>query len=78
MRRLGLCLLALALGFPAASQEFNLSDARIPIAELHGLARFHTGDDPRWSGPNFDDSASMDDWRRNMGICRPTPEYFRP
>ena len=56
MHKLCLCLLALAFGFPAAAQEFNLSDARIPIAELHGLARFHTGDDPRWSDPNFDDS----------------------
>ena len=56
MHKLGLCLLALAFGFPAAAQEFNLSDARIPIAELHGLARFHTGDDPRWSDPSFDDS----------------------
>ena len=57
MHKLGFCLLALTLGLPAAAQEFNLSDARIPIAELHGLARFHTGDDPHWSDPNFDDSA---------------------
>lgn len=57
MRKLGLCLLALAFGVSAAAQEFNLSDARIPITELHGLARFHTGDDPHWSEPGFDDSA---------------------
>jgi hypothetical protein len=57
MHKLGLCLLALAFGFPVAAQEFNLSDARLPIAELHGLARFHTGDDPHWSEPGFDDSA---------------------
>ena len=47
----------MCFGFPATAQEFNLSDARIPIAELHGLARFHTGDDPHWSEPGFDDSA---------------------
>jgi len=57
MRKLGLYLLVLAWGFPAAAQEFNLSDARIPIAELHGLGHFHTGDDPHWSEPGFDDSA---------------------
>ena len=58
MHKISLYLLALTFGFPAAAaaQEFNLGDARIPIAELHGLARFHTGDDPRWSDPNFDDS----------------------
>ena len=26
------------------------------MAELHGQWRFHTGDDPRWSQPGFDDS----------------------
>ncbi len=57
MHKLGFCLLVLAWGLPAAAQQFNLSDARIPIAELHGLARFHTGDDPHWSEPGFDDSA---------------------
>ena len=56
MHKLEFCLLALVFGLPAAVQEFNLSDARIPIAELHGLARFHTGDDPHWSDPIFDDS----------------------
>jgi hypothetical protein len=38
------------------AQEFDLDDDRVPMAELHGLARFHTGDDPQWADPAFDDS----------------------
>lgn len=42
------------------SQTFNLENDRVQIAELQGLWRFHTGDDPDgkmgWADPAFDDS----------------------
>ena len=42
------------------TQTVNLVNNRVPMAEPHGLARFHTGDDPDgklgWAKPNFDDS----------------------
>ena len=37
-------------------QTFNLRTGREPVASLDGLWRFHTGDNPAWSDPNFDDS----------------------
>jgi len=43
------------------SQTFNLENDRVQMAELHGLWRFHTGDDPDgklgWADPGFDDSS---------------------
>ena len=52
--------LALFSLFCAASglhaQTFNLQTGREPVAILDGLWRFHTGDDPAWADPNFDDS----------------------
>jgi hypothetical protein len=38
------------------AQVFDLEQDRVPMAELNGLMRFHTGDHPRWSDPNLDDS----------------------
>ncbi len=38
------------------AQTFNLQTGREPIASLDGLWRFHTGDNPAWANPNFDDS----------------------
>jgi sigma-B regulation protein RsbU (phosphoserine phosphatase) len=38
------------------AQTFDLDKDRQPIASLGGLWRFHTGDDPSWSDPGFDDS----------------------
>jgi len=38
------------------SQTFNLQTGREPVASLDGLWRFHTGDNPAWADPNFDDS----------------------
>jgi len=38
------------------TQVVDLANDRMPITELHGQARFHTGDDPQWSNPSFDDS----------------------
>lgn len=38
------------------AQTFSLITGREPVASLNGLWRFHTGDDPDWANPNFDDS----------------------
>jgi phosphoserine phosphatase RsbU/P len=47
-------LLCAAAGLQA--QTFNLQTGREPVASLDGLWRFHTGDNPAWADPNFDDS----------------------
>ena len=47
-------LLCAASGLHA--QTFNLQTGREPVACLDGLWRFHPGDNPVWSDPNFDDS----------------------
>jgi phosphoserine phosphatase RsbU/P len=38
------------------AQTFNLQTGREPVASLDGLWHFHTGDNPAWADPNFDDS----------------------
>lgn len=38
------------------AQTFSLIAGREPVASLDGLWRFHTGDDPAWASPDFDDS----------------------
>jgi sigma-B regulation protein RsbU (phosphoserine phosphatase) len=40
----------------AEPQVFDFEKDRVPMADLNGLMRFHTGDDPHWANPNFDDS----------------------
>jgi phosphoserine phosphatase RsbU/P len=40
----------------ARGQSFDLTTGRVPLASLDGLWRFHTGDNPAWADPNFDDS----------------------
>jgi sigma-B regulation protein RsbU (phosphoserine phosphatase) len=52
-------------GLPA--QTFSLITGREPVASLDGLWRFHTGDNPAWASPDFDDSQwtllrSNEDW----------------
>jgi hypothetical protein len=47
-------LLCAASGLRA--QTFNLQTGSEPVASLDGLWRFHTGDNPAWADPNFDDS----------------------
>ncbi len=53
-------LLVLSLVLPACTglraQTFSLQTQREPVASLDGLWRFHTGDNPAWASPNFDDS----------------------
>jgi hypothetical protein len=41
-------------GLPA--QTFSLIAGREPVVSLRGLWRFHTGDDPEWAAPTFNDS----------------------
>jgi len=41
--------------FPPATFDFN--ESREPVARLEGLWRFHTGDDPEWAKPAFDDTS---------------------
>ena len=58
-------LLCAAPGLHA--QTFNLQTGREPVASLDGLWHFHTGDNPAWADPNFDDSQwpllrSDEDW----------------
>lgn len=50
-------LLGLACVLPARGQVFHFEQARVPIADLTGLWRFHTGDDAGWAAPGFDDSS---------------------
>jgi Stage II sporulation protein E (SpoIIE) len=57
-------VLAVAALFCAShghSQTFDLENDRVQMAELHGMWRFHTGDDPDgklgWADPGFDDSS---------------------
>ena len=58
MRKLPLLLLLLILGTCGVlqAQTFDLTTGRLPVASLDGLWRFHTGDNPEWADPNFDDS----------------------
>jgi sigma-B regulation protein RsbU (phosphoserine phosphatase) len=41
----------------ARAQVVDFQNERLPIVEIHDQWRFHTGDDPSWSDPNFDDSS---------------------
>jgi sigma-B regulation protein RsbU (phosphoserine phosphatase) len=52
--RLILFLMLCACALPA--QTFNMDSGREPVASVDGLWRFHTGDNPSWANPNFDDS----------------------
>ena len=50
------CAFLLLSTIVAHAQVFDFDRDRVPMAELNGLMRFHTGDDSRWSDPGFDDS----------------------
>jgi len=52
-----LCLLwFLGIAATVQSQTFDLVNSRLPMVSLDGLWRFHSGDDPAWADPDFDDS----------------------
>jgi sigma-B regulation protein RsbU (phosphoserine phosphatase) len=55
MKRL-LLLIALGTCSLLRAQTFDLSNSHLPVLSLDGLWRFHTGDDPAWANPKFDDS----------------------
>ncbi|MGD0629709.1 MAG: SpoIIE family protein phosphatase [Terracidiphilus sp.] len=62
-----LTMLAMAVCLFAPAQSFDLTNGRVLVASLDGLWRFHTGDDPAWASPSFDDSQwqllrSDEDW----------------
>ena len=59
MRRRDICvsLAFLLLAFSASAQMFDLEKGRVQMMPLEGSWRFHTGDDPRWAQPGFDDSS---------------------
>lgn len=56
MRRFWFLLLLVCATSALNAQTFNLQSGREPIASLDGLWRFHTGDNPAWASPAFDDS----------------------
>jgi len=41
---------------PVLGQAVDFANSRVPMADLAGPWRFHTGDDPAWANPGFDDS----------------------
>ncbi|HET6170125.1 MAG TPA: SpoIIE family protein phosphatase [Terracidiphilus sp.] len=51
-----LVLLCLSTSPLARAHEFNLDNAHLPILSLDGYWRFHTGDNPAWAQPAFDDT----------------------
>lgn len=62
---LSLCLFAIAVksqGQALDRGRAQSGDAAVPVnlgqsvVSLYGPWKFHVGDDPRWSDPNFDDS----------------------
>lgn len=46
----------LSIAAPGSAQVFDLDQLRAPVTPLDGLWHFHTGDNPAWANPNFDDS----------------------
>ncbi len=53
-------VVSLMLAFACVSlpaQTPSLITGREPVTSLDGLWRFHTGDNPAWADPNFDDSS---------------------
>ena len=68
MRVLFWVLASLALAGPAHAVEFEV-ESLDQVVEMHGIWRFHVGDDPRWADPDFehglwDNIMVPRDWRR--------------
>lgn len=60
-------LLSVSACATLTAQTFSLITGREPVTSLDGFWRFHTGDNPAWASPNFDDShwtllRSSEDW----------------
>jgi sigma-B regulation protein RsbU (phosphoserine phosphatase) len=57
MRKLApLLLLLISVTALLQAQTFNVEANHLPLVSLDGLWHFHTGDDPAWANPTFDDS----------------------
>src|SRR5262245_20979807 len=55
------CLISLLLaGWAGGAQADNTATLGRSVLNLDGPWKFHTGDDPRWAEPAFDDSAWED------------------
>ena len=52
-----LLLLVGVLGSRAGAQVFDQNTSPTQVISTTGLWRFHTGDDPRWADPGFNDSS---------------------
>jgi hypothetical protein len=50
------CVLLFAIDRPTPAQTSDFRDGQPQLAVLNDLWRFHTGDDPVWANPGFDDS----------------------
>jgi hypothetical protein len=63
MRLRTLCIILpfITLAYTASAQVFDMENDRVQVVELHGMWRFHTGDDADgklgWASPSFDDSS---------------------
>ena len=57
LRSFCLAFAFLTLQIAASAQVFDIEKDRVSMTVLDGLWRFHTGDDPRWADPGFDDSS---------------------
>jgi len=69
MKKASLVAFLLTISACAAlpAQTFSVITGREPVVSLDGFWRFHTGDNPAWAEPNFDDSQwpllrSDEDW----------------
>ncbi|HUX44988.1 MAG TPA: SpoIIE family protein phosphatase [Terracidiphilus sp.] len=56
MKKLLFLFLAVSACASLPAQTFSLITGREPVTSLDGLWRFHTGDNPAWANPGFDDS----------------------
>lgn len=58
MKKTAVIILSVLISASAGlgAQSFSLITDRQPVASLDGWWRFHVGDNPAWSNPNFDDS----------------------
>lgn len=57
LRAFVLSALLLTTAGCALAQTVDLAQNRVPMTDLAGPWRFHTGDNPAWSNPAFDDSS---------------------
>lgn len=55
LRVLGTLFLLLLASRVGYGQIFDFENGRERVFSLDGMWRFHTGDNPRWADPNFDD-----------------------